>query len=986
MQRDTLHPLNDETIQTYLLIRNEKKFLADIIYAVQEKDSALLQSILSTSEATQQRIERAFSEIVMMDDVAMTTFFLQHSNLDIKKIKHFEEYGEYNPLVCVVGGYRSVEMLQLLIEKGCSVNTRDAKDNSLLFYVIFSSKDTAKKLDYLLQMKASFSAAGENCETPWHYAARNGNVISLMWLLEKDRKKVNTANQYGETPAHLAAKNGHTAALSLLADYGADFMIRDDDKYLAMHNAAERGHIASIKEIYQRTPETLRKKLFQCIASCNTPLACAVAGSGHPLEINTNFNKETEVDYVATVAFLLDNDKDIKLPQFKFMLEILINKINSKRHEKEERSKIIDLLQKAMCSEPSQKKKQHTPPPIVKKKKEIFNFTYSNITLRISPAETDMKLTLVNDHPHFKFEESHLAQLCDIFREYGVEFQGKISLDEKTTKSPLSSSAKNKKVKRGLVLPPKLHYGCLVSMNKELDKQDIKELSSVLRKKIAEFFPTETQRKKDDALKDDGSKAMRDVEKREREEKEQRKKEQEEMIREQNRDAHQRKLEMKKPPVNCRFVTEVKGEDKKEIKKGKNALKREEQKKRKQLADDRRNKKIISTKPTNGHIEKEKRNALLQQRFAELERERGQQDNIENTMTALLILIGELLAYNKKYLDNACFDMSAMQTFHRHLMLHGDQLSLAAVQQCVAALLQLRDDKLTKQQPFSLPAILWPDTQLVMADVDRLTLYTEKAKEIKNILDKLEKMPLPLYYRLAHLLLQLDADFASFTADFRRKFANLLLPGELILHNEDGNLNFAALQQRAMSGIEQVLRVADYAKKECDFAIVDNPSSLFAELADLPSLMNDEEELADMGSSTISTAEHFCLFLSSPKAQDESHIAYRVSVIEEISGILRNFVNHTHTLDEQIFCCQLINRSLNQKKDMRLYILSWSPLSDSVATGELLKEIADISPIEWTRGHYSVHAIAVARKVEAAATELLHDLTSRACSAKKTQA
>lgn len=60
-----------------------------------------------------------------------------------------------------------------------------------------------------------------------HEAARNGDRISVMRILDKDRAMVNALNRYDQTPLHLAAEEGHADVVELLLSQGADVEVRD---------------------------------------------------------------------------------------------------------------------------------------------------------------------------------------------------------------------------------------------------------------------------------------------------------------------------------------------------------------------------------------------------------------------------------------------------------------------------------------------------------------------------------------------------------------------------------------------------------------------------------------------------------------------------------------------------------------------------------------------------------------------------------------
>jgi ankyrin repeat protein len=76
---------------------------------------------------------------------------------------------------------------------------------------------------------------------PIHYAAKNGNVDSVMMVL-KYGAKVDAATQDQITPLHLATAEGHLEVVQCLIDNGADVDLVDKTNETALHKAALNGH------------------------------------------------------------------------------------------------------------------------------------------------------------------------------------------------------------------------------------------------------------------------------------------------------------------------------------------------------------------------------------------------------------------------------------------------------------------------------------------------------------------------------------------------------------------------------------------------------------------------------------------------------------------------------------------------------------------------------------------------------------------------
>ena len=83
-------------------------------------------------------------------------------------------------------------------------------------------------------------------KTSLHYAARNGHVSCIEYLLREQLYAVNVASGDGTTPFHLACFGGHLAAARVLLDHGADAAAANDwgcttAHWLAMSTTSSNG-------------------------------------------------------------------------------------------------------------------------------------------------------------------------------------------------------------------------------------------------------------------------------------------------------------------------------------------------------------------------------------------------------------------------------------------------------------------------------------------------------------------------------------------------------------------------------------------------------------------------------------------------------------------------------------------------------------------------------------------------------------------------
>ncbi len=1065
-------------------ILNDDTALSVVEFATKYQNKELLVAHLcGGSRVDPDDKKKAFLAAVEADDHEIAAIFLQHGGLDVNEMKiKRESYQNEVPVIFEVAMCCSVDMLMLFIEHGISVDAKDIIGTSLAFYIVGSPKDTLSKLNYIKQIGANFSVVVKNRETLMHYAARMGKKKALKWLLKEDndQTQVNARNKFGETPAHHAAKNGHSNLFLLLARHGADFTIRDKKERMPIHHAADNGHLQSIKEIHENTPENDRKLLVAFPKDSVTLLSYAVTGA-EKFEERENernktigFNHEAEVDFAAVVEFLLQIDDFITSPKGKPVLDALIDHIRYDLPD-DALEEIVSLLKMAKPAKSPRKQTKKLPVAVPEEKIEIFYFIDRNISFRIQSFNSIMNLHLINDNPKIKFEAEHLAELREIFKMNGVELGDLINLDAAAvTKSP-----KNKKSPQGTAHYRKSQYGCPITIVGEWQKN---ELSVALRKKIIEFLPQDTLAVTPVAVVSNDKDPHRDDEESEIAEKERKKKQEEFMLQlsRENKLLSQQRNDRRGAAFSSLFSMNTAGKGK--VKKKKSAKKKEENEKKEKLNEEknkcreqkRRTKQVkqenflarelgyvitkkknncsqpkaLSAKSQNGHPVTYKKTAdspdtanrkakkayiPFRAKFNKLKARQLKNDR-EKTLDVMLVLIGELMAYNQKYIAEDCFDECAMQAFHRDLILYGNELPLDEFNDCVAAIVALSKDGLLKPNFCIKP----PATQFVKNHAHRLALHIRQAQNIKDILAKIKNASpshdnfLTLHYRLARLMMQLDANFSLFTDHFHWSRPLLTLQGGFILHDEDGNLNCAALQQRA-AGIDDVLHVAretqsfyfdlmdfDASLPRDDFAFwLEEPTevlnaatysqntivdfSLFAPpLASnhhllgltpaLPVSQDDDTqsfpfgelfERAHQPSSPIVMASSpqrktrdvngSVSFFSSSLFPDTKNIA---TIAREISTILEGFAkkNLWH-MDEVLSCCQAISLSLNKLgADYQRF-----PLANCEKFGALLIKVRDVRQDEWVRGMDSPAVVALAIAVKKAANELIcalrHELT-----------
>jgi ankyrin repeat protein len=87
---------------------------------------------------------------------------------------------------------------------------------------------------------------GDDGSTPLHFAAFQGQVASLEWLVGQGAD-VHAKRGNGTTPLHDAAQQGQVVSLEWLVGQGADVHAKSKTGHTPLHVAAKEGQVASLE-------------------------------------------------------------------------------------------------------------------------------------------------------------------------------------------------------------------------------------------------------------------------------------------------------------------------------------------------------------------------------------------------------------------------------------------------------------------------------------------------------------------------------------------------------------------------------------------------------------------------------------------------------------------------------------------------------------------------------------------------------------------
>ncbi|KAF4333741.1 hypothetical protein FBEOM_12447 [Fusarium beomiforme] len=144
----------------------------------------------------------------------------------------------------------SKPMMEMLLKAGADIHDRDTKGNTCL--LIAASQASAGEVEFLIANGADVNAQNDTEET-CIYKAMGSKVFGyeITKTLLENGARIDARNRHGETCLHfLGHQRGFITLadvwLELLAIYGADLNIRDNNGNTPLHHIAGRGEFETL--------------------------------------------------------------------------------------------------------------------------------------------------------------------------------------------------------------------------------------------------------------------------------------------------------------------------------------------------------------------------------------------------------------------------------------------------------------------------------------------------------------------------------------------------------------------------------------------------------------------------------------------------------------------------------------------------------------------------------------------------------------------
>jgi len=186
------------------------------------------------------------------------------------KIDVYKQTNSWKP-IHTSARYGQKERVQLLLDQGSDVNTKDAGGYTPLHHA--AEKGHKDVCELLVLKGANVNAKDTHDWRPLHCAAKYGHT-NVAELLITNGADVNARNKWGETPLRLAAELGQKAMTELLIAKGADVNAKVAYGWAPLHYATRRGHEGVVKMLVDKGADINAQE-----AGLNTPLHFAT-GSG----------------------------------------------------------------------------------------------------------------------------------------------------------------------------------------------------------------------------------------------------------------------------------------------------------------------------------------------------------------------------------------------------------------------------------------------------------------------------------------------------------------------------------------------------------------------------------------------------------------------------------------------------------------------------------------------------------------------------------
>jgi len=154
-----------------------------------------------------------------MGHMATVKHLLKHANCDVNVVD-----GEGNTPLHLASYHFRMEVVEVLIEYGASVNAVNNLGFTPLLWLSSSPKNNKKKITEMISLflenGANFRLTTMKGETALHLAASKGNVEVIQALISSSSALINSVDLEGNTPLHKACLAAQDTIVSITNERG----------------------------------------------------------------------------------------------------------------------------------------------------------------------------------------------------------------------------------------------------------------------------------------------------------------------------------------------------------------------------------------------------------------------------------------------------------------------------------------------------------------------------------------------------------------------------------------------------------------------------------------------------------------------------------------------------------------------------------------------------------------------------------------------
>ena len=210
--------------------------------ACEKKHNDILKYLVETQELDIESINnKHFTPLHVsckFNNIAAISYLVKDRNANIEA----KTTDDYRPIhIACKEGF--LPFVKFLVNNNAKINGKTMEGfTPLLIASKSNTKQSLPIIKFLIQKGASLKSVDNKKYKALHFAAQNGNLDLLKYLIEEKHDEINEQTEEGFTPIYCACLNNQLEAVKYLANQGADISIPDCHGNLPLNIAACKGY------------------------------------------------------------------------------------------------------------------------------------------------------------------------------------------------------------------------------------------------------------------------------------------------------------------------------------------------------------------------------------------------------------------------------------------------------------------------------------------------------------------------------------------------------------------------------------------------------------------------------------------------------------------------------------------------------------------------------------------------------------------------